>query len=45
MERIQKVSQATYEFAKEDGWDEFECCHAYGIFDGEYPTKFGMIKG
>lgn len=45
MERIKQVSQATYEFAKEDGWDEFECCHAYGIFDGEYPTKFGMIKG
>lgn len=45
MERIKQVSQEAYEFGKDDGWDEFECCHGYGIFDGEYPTKFGMIEG
>lgn len=43
MERIKQVSQEAYEIGKEWGWDEFECCHGYGIFDGEYPTRFGMI--
>lgn len=43
MERIKQVSQEAYEIGKEEGWDEFECCHGYGIFDGEYPTQFGMI--
>lgn len=45
MERIKQVSQEAYDIAHEDGWDEFECCHGYGIFDGEYPTVFGMIEG
>lgn len=45
MKRIKAVSQNYYNIAKEDGWDEFECCHGYGIFDGEYPTNFGMIEG
>ena len=45
MERIKKVSQEAYEIGKDDGWDEFECCHGYGIFDCHYPTKFGMIEG
>lgn len=35
MERIKKVSQEAYEFGKDDGWNEFECCHGYGIFDYE----------
>ena len=45
MERIKQVSKKAYNIAQEDGWDEFECCHGYGIFDGEYPTEFGMIEG
>jgi hypothetical protein len=45
MKRIKQVSPEAYAIAYEDGWDEFECCHGYGIFDGEYPTKFGMIEG
>ena len=45
MERIKQVSKKAYNIALEDGWDEFECCHGYGIFDGEYPTEFGMIEG
>jgi hypothetical protein len=45
MERIKQVSQEAYNIAYEDGWDEFECCHGYGIFDGEYPTPFGIIEG
>lgn len=45
MNRIEQVSQEAYDIGREDGWDEFECCHGYGIFDGEYPTHFGMIEG
>ena len=45
MERIKQVSQEAYDIAVEDGWGEFECCHGYGIFDGEYPTHFGIIEG
>ena len=45
MKRIKQVSQEAYERGKEWEWGEFECCHGYRIFDGEYPTKFGMIEG
>lgn len=45
MNRIKQVSQEAYDIGYEDGWDEFECNHGYGIFDGEYPTHFGMIEG
>jgi hypothetical protein len=45
MDRIKQVSKKAYDIGKEDGWDEFECCHGYGVFDGEYPTHFGMIEG
>jgi hypothetical protein len=45
MERIKQVSKKAYNIALGDGWDEFKCCHGYGIFDGEYPTEFGMIEG
>lgn len=45
MKRIKQVSKEAYNIAYEDGWDEFECCHGYGIFDGEYPTNFGVIEG
>lgn len=45
MERIKHVSHEAYECGKEDGWDEFECCHGYGIFDCDYPTHYGMIDG
>lgn len=45
MERIKQVTQYAYNIAEEDGWEEFECCHGYGIFDGEYPTHYGMIDG
>ena len=43
MERISQVSLDAYNRGREDGWDEFECTHGYGIFDGEYPTQYGMI--
>lgn len=45
MRRIWRVSKKAYKIGKEDGWDEFECCHGYGIFDGDYPTGFGIIEG
>ena len=45
MERIKQVTADAYYTGKDDGWDEFECCHGYGVFDGEYPTHFGMIVG
>jgi hypothetical protein len=45
MTRIYQVSEEAYNAGREDGWDEFECTHGYGIFDGEYPTKFGYISG
>ena len=45
MERIKQVTQEAYDIGYEEGWDEFECCHGYSIFDGEYPTNFGMIDG
>lgn len=45
MERIKQVSEAQWNIGWNSGWDEFECCHGYGIFEGEYPTKFGLIKG
>ena len=45
MNRIKQVSQEAYNIALDDGWGEFECCHGYGIFECEYPTKFGMIYG
>ena len=43
MERIKQVSQEAYEWAKDEGWGEFECCHGYGIFDCHYPTHYGDI--
>lgn len=43
MERIKQVTREAYELAQEDGWGEFECCHGYGLFSGEYPTIRGMI--
>jgi hypothetical protein len=45
MKRISNVSKEAYEIGKEDGWDEFECTHGYGIFGGEYPTGYGYIEG
>ena len=45
MRPIRPVTKKAYNIGKEDGWDEFECVHGYGIFDGEYPTHFGMIVG
>lgn len=45
MERISQVSKKAYKIGVDEGWGEFECTHGYGIFDGEYPTKFGMIVG
>lgn len=41
MERIKMVSKKAYLVGKEDGWDEFECTHGYGIFDCPYPTNLG----
>jgi hypothetical protein len=45
MERIKQVSERAYEFGKESGWGEFECCHGYGVFNGDYPTDYGLIEG
>ena len=45
MERLQMVSKKAYLIGKEDGWDEFECTHGYGIFDCYYPTDLGEIDG
>ena len=45
MTRIDKVSEKAYNIGRGNCWDEFECCHGYGIFDGLYPTDFGMIEG
>ena len=45
MKRIKQVTQEAYDIGYEEGWEEFKCCHGYGIFDGEYPTEFGMIEG
>ena len=43
--RISRVSKADYDLLKEEGWDEFECTHGYGIFNSYYPTEFGGIVG
>lgn len=43
MECISQVSKRAYKIGVEEGWGEFECTHGYGIFDGDYPTQFGMI--
>jgi hypothetical protein len=45
MKRIKQVSKKAYDIGYEDGWDEFECCHGYGLFDSKYPTNLGMIDG
>jgi len=45
MKRIKQITKEAYDLAIEDGWDEFEANHGYGIFDGEYPTHYGMIDG
>ena len=45
MERIKQVSEEDYEIGHADGWDEFECTHGYGLFDGYYPTWYGDICG
>ena len=45
MKRIKQVSKRAYDIAKEEGWDEFECCHGYGVFNGDYPTDYGLIEG
>lgn len=45
MERLKRVPQSSYDLAVEEGWGEFECCHGYGIFEGEYTTHFGIIQG
>jgi hypothetical protein len=45
MERLKQVPEEAYNIGREDGWDEFECTHGYGIFLGDYPTRFGTIFG
>lgn len=45
MNRIKQVSQEAYERGKEWDWGEFECCHGYGVFNGDYPTEYGLIEG
>lgn len=45
MNRIKQVSQEAYNQGKEWGWGEFECCNGYGIFNGDYPTDYGLIEG
>ena len=45
MERIKQITKEAYDLAIEDGWDEFEATHGYGIFDCHYPTHYGMIYG
>ena len=43
MKRIKQVSKEAYNIGKEWGWGKFECTHGYGVFDGDYPTKYGYI--
>ena len=45
MNRIKQVSQEAYERGREWDWGEFECCHGYGVFNGDYPTEYGLIEG
>lgn len=45
MTRIKQVSQEAYNIGKAEGFNEFECTHGYGRFEGYYPTIYGDIYG
>ena len=44
MKRIKQVSREAYLIGKEWEWGEFECCHGYGVFNGDCPTDYGYIE-
>lgn len=44
MKRIKQVSKEAYLRGKEWEWGEFECCHGYGVFNGDCPTEYGLIE-